>query len=103
MELVAAATLWGLWSAFLLFPALGLPRMFMRAAGGLIVLELIALAVWSYGSAGCQGRPCAPLAEAGRTAASQDLPLLAVAVVALSVAWGVRRRRGRRPARGMTR
>jgi hypothetical protein len=100
MEIVATATLWGLWSGWLLFPAFGVPRMLRVAAGGLIFAELIALGVWSYGSLGCGQRPCAALAEAGRTAASIDIPALSVAVLGLAVGWGMRRyRRSRTRAR----
>jgi hypothetical protein len=96
VELIAAATLWGLFSAWLLFPAFGVPRMLRAAAATLMWLELVALLAWGYGSEGCSQRPCAALAEAARTAAGIDVPGLAVVVVALAVAHGFRHRRGAR-------
>jgi hypothetical protein len=93
MELTAAVTLWGLFSAWLLFPRLGAPRMLVRAVAALIWLELLAVLVWGFGSEDCVERPCAPLAEAGRTAAGLDLPLLSLAVLGMAVAYGLRRAR----------
>jgi hypothetical protein len=90
VEIIAAATIWGMFSCFLLFPRLGLPRAFHRTAITLLVAELVALAMWSYGSEGCLRRPCAPAAEAGRSAAAIDIPLLALALVVLAVMFGVR-------------
>jgi hypothetical protein len=90
VEIIAAATIWGMFSCFLLFPRLGLPRAFHRTAITLLVAELVALAMWSYGSEGCLRRPCAPVAEAGRSAAAIDIPLLALALVVLAVMLGVR-------------
>jgi hypothetical protein len=98
MELVAAATLWGLFSAWLLFPPLHVPHMLRRAVGALIWAELLALGFWSYGSEGCRARPCATLAEVGRAAAGQDIPALSVAVVGMAVAFGTRRHRRSRTA-----
>ena len=97
MEIVASATIWGLFSCWLLFPRLGLPAMLQRAAMTLLAAELLALGMWSYGSEDCVARPCAPVAELGRSAASFDVPLLAAALVALAVIRGVRvLRRSRR-------
>jgi hypothetical protein len=90
VEIIAAATIWGMFSCFLLFPRLGLPRLLHRTAIKLLVAELVALAMWSYGSEGCLERPCAPAAEAGRSAAAIDIPLLALALVVLAVLLGVR-------------
>jgi hypothetical protein len=90
VEIIAAATIWGMFSCFLLFPRLGLPRVLHRTAMTLLVAELVALAMWSYGSEGCLRRPCAPAAEAGRSAAAIDIPLLALALVVLAVMFGVR-------------
>ena len=93
MELTAAATLWGLFSAWLLFPQLGVPSMLRRAVAGLIWLELLAVLVWGFGSEDCIKRPCGTTAEIGRRAAALDLPLLSAAVLALTFAYGVRRAR----------
>jgi hypothetical protein len=90
VEVTAAATIWALFACFLLFPHLGLPPMLHRGAMTLLVAELVALAMWSYGSKGCLDRPCAPVAEAGYDAASLDVPLLAVALIVLAVIRGAR-------------
>lgn len=83
-----------MFSCFLLFWLLGLPAWMRWMAMTLLTAEIVALGIWSYGSEGCEQRPCAPLAEAGRTAATVDVPLLAVVLVALAalhVARAVRR------------
>jgi hypothetical protein len=90
---IAAATIWSLFSCFLIFPLLGFPPAWHRVAMLLLALELVALMFWSYGSDGCSARPCAPAAEAGRTAAMIDVPLLTLALVAFAVVRGVRHRR----------
>jgi hypothetical protein len=103
VEVTATLTIWGLFSSFIIFPIAGLPRWWSRTAMTLLVAELLALMTWSYGSVGCDDRPCSPLAEAGRTAASLDVPLLAVALIALAVVYGRRldaRARHRRPRQG---
>jgi hypothetical protein len=99
MEVTATATIWAMFSCFLLFPRLGLPPLMHRTAMTLLVAELVALAMWSYGSEGCVERPCAAAAEAGRTAASIDVPALSAALVALAMIRGVRIWRRRRVAR----
>ena len=83
VELAAAATIWGMFACFMLFPHLGLPPVFHRTAMALLVAELLALMVWSYGSEG------EPAAVAGRSAAAIDIPLLSLALVVLSVGYGV--------------
>ena len=83
MEITAAATIWGMFACFMLFPHLGLPAVFHRTAMALLVAELLALMMWSY------GRPGAPGAEAGRSVAAIDVPLLSLALVVLSVVYGV--------------
>ena len=82
VELAAAATIWGMFACFLLFPHLGLPAVFHRTAMALLVAELLALMTWSYGSGG-------PAASAARSAAAIDIPLLSLALVVLSVVRGV--------------
>jgi len=86
VEIVAAITIWIMFSCFLILPRFGLPAVFHRTAMTLLVAELVALGMWSYGS------PGAPAAEAGRSAAEFDIPLLAAALVVLSALYGVRRR-----------
>ena len=88
--MVATATIWAMFSCFLLFPRFGLPAALHRTAATLLAGELVALAMWSYGSEGCERRPCAPVAEAGRSAAEFDIPLLALALIVLAVMFGVR-------------
>ena len=89
MEVTVAATLWGLFSAFLIFPLLGLPRFLHRAAGTLLAAELVAFGIWHFGSEGCAARPCAPFAETGRTAAALDIPLLSLALLAFAMILGL--------------
>ena len=84
MELIAGTTIWGLFSCFLLFPLLRLPRRLSWAAMTLLVAELFALGAWSYGSRTCVERPCGAAAEAGRTAATIDIPLLSLALLVLA-------------------
>lgn len=94
VEVIAAATIWSMFSCFLLFPRLGLPPMLHRSAMTLLVAEIVALGMWSYGS------PGAPGSEAGRSLAALDIPLLAVGLVALAIIRGVRgSRRKRRVSR----
>ena len=93
MVVIATATLWALFCCFLIFPLLGFPPAWHRTAMLLLGLELVALMFWSYGSEGCTERPCAPAAEAGRTAAMIDLPLLAAVLLVLAIVRGVRRSR----------
>ncbi len=90
MEVVVVATLWSMFSCFLIFPQLGLPLYLRRAATSVMAAEFVAMLVWSFGSEECVERPCGAIAEAGRTAAAVDVPLLALAVVALAIIRGVR-------------
>ena len=90
MEVAAAATIWSMFSCFLLFPRLGLPAVLHRTAMTLLTAELVALAMWSYGSEGCLQRPCAASAEAGRMAAGVDIPLLSLALLVVAGICGVR-------------
>jgi hypothetical protein len=85
VALIAGITIWGLFSCFLLFPLLRIPKRLQWGAMALLVAELLALGVWSYGSRSCTQRPCSALAEAGRTAATIDVPLLALALLVLAV------------------
>ena len=94
MELVAAATLYGLFSAWLLFPLFGVPRMLTTSTAVLMWLEFLAVLIWGYTRQDCARGACSPLAEAAGTMVAVDLPALSIAVVALAVAHAVRRRRG---------
>ena len=79
MEIIAASTIYGLFSSFLLFPYLGLPRRLQWAAMSLLVAELVALGLASYYSL-----------RAGRTLASLDVPLLSAALILLAMTRAVR-------------
>jgi hypothetical protein len=82
VEIIWASTIWGLFSCFLLFPLLGLPRALHRAAMTLLCAELFMLAMYSYGGHA--------VATVGRGGATLDVPLLSVALVALAIMRGVR-------------
>ena len=86
MELVWALTLWGLWSFWLLAQHLRAPAAVTRVGAGLLVGELVALALHSFD---CADAGCGPVGRAAGTAASVDVPLLAVVFVVLAVgqAW----------------
>ena len=82
VEFAAATTIWVMFACFLLFPRLGLPALFHRTAMVLLVAELLALIVWSYSEGGSA-------AAAARSAAGIDIPLLSLALVVLSIVYGV--------------
>jgi hypothetical protein len=86
VEIVATATIWVMFGCFLVFPLFGLPAVFHRTAMLLLAAELVALAMWSYGSPGDPG------SEVGWSAAAIDIPLLALALVVLAALFGARRR-----------
>jgi hypothetical protein len=90
MELVWAATLWGLWSCWLLAQHMGAPAVVTRANAGLLVVELVALGVHSFD---CDDGGCGPAGLAAGTAASVDIPLLAVVFAALAIGRAWRRAR----------
>lgn len=79
MEIIAASTIYLLFSAFLLFPYLGLPRRLQWAAMTLLCAELAALGLYSYYRM-----------QAGRTLAEVDVPLLSLALIALGMMRAVR-------------
>jgi len=93
VELVAAATLYGLFSAWLLFPHFGVPRTLRTSTAVLAWVEFLAVLTWGYSREDCARGSCSPLAEAAKTAVAVDLPALSIAVVALAVAYAIRRRR----------
>jgi hypothetical protein len=80
-----------MFACYLLFPRLGFGPLFHRTAMFLLAAELVALAMWSYGSEDCLQRPCAAGAEVGRTAAAIDVPLLSLGLIAVAFVSGVRR------------
>jgi hypothetical protein len=91
MELVWAATIWGLWSCWLLAQHMNAPAAITRVSAGLLVAELVSLAVHSFD---CAGDGCGPAGLAAGTAASLDVPVLAALFV--SVAIGREWQRARR-------
>ncbi len=93
MEVVAAATLYGLFSAWMLLPFLGARRMLMTSAAVLTWLDFVAVIAWGYTREDCARGSCSALAEAAGAAVAVDLPALAIVVVALAVADAVRRQR----------
>ena len=102
MEVVAAATLYGLFGAWMLFPYFGVRRMLTTSAAALTWIEFVAVIAWGLTREDCAAGSCSPLGEAAGTAVAWDLPALAIAVVVLAVADAVRRHRSPRPARAVT-
>jgi hypothetical protein len=94
VELVASATLYGLFGAWLLFPLFGVPRMLTTSAAVLVWVEFLAVLTWGYTREDCARGSCSALAEVARSAVAVDLPALSIALVALAVAHAVRRQRG---------
>ena len=80
--LAAAATLWLLFSVWLICPHVGVPSRVARIVGCALAAELVLLLAWSYGTEVCDADACAPLAQAAGVAATLDLPLLSVVLVA---------------------
>jgi hypothetical protein len=99
VEPVWAATIWGLWSCWLLVQRTKAAPALARLSAALLVAELVALAVHSYG---CGHGRCGPAATAAGSAASIDLPALAALFVAGIVAreWRRARRAEERQASG---
>jgi hypothetical protein len=93
--LVAAITLWMMFSIFLIAPLAGLPRAIGRVAMILCAAELVAMLVSNYAVEACGDQPCTPLAQAAEVAARTDIPALAGAF--LVVAAVQLRRASRRP------
>jgi len=89
--LAAALTVWLMFSLWLIAPYAGLSHRFARTALVLLCAELLTLFLWSYATERCDGRDCAPLAQAAGIAARTDLPLLAAAFVAIVVLRLLRR------------
>jgi hypothetical protein len=99
MELTTALTVWITFGAWLFLPTVNAPARFSQIALSLCGAELVAAAIWSYGSEGCIQRPCAPLAETARTAAALDIPFLTGVALVLGLAYGMRRARVQAPPR----
>jgi hypothetical protein len=90
MELAAAFTVWITFGAWLFLPTVNAPARFSRIALSLCGAELLAAAIWSYGSEGCHTRPCAPVAEVARSAAAVDIPVLTGVALVLGWAYAMR-------------
>jgi hypothetical protein len=100
MELAAAMTVWCTFGAWLFLPTVNAPARFSRIALWLCGAEMVAAAIWSYGSQGCVRRPCAPLAETARSAAALDIPFLTGVAMVLACAYAIRRARAAPPQDG---
>jgi hypothetical protein len=83
--LAAAATIWMMFSLWLIVPIAGLPAGVARVAAILVSAELIALLIWSYGTENCVDSTCAPFAQAAGIAARTDIPALAGAFLVVAV------------------
>ena len=94
MELAAAATIWSLWSCWLLAQHVGAPTLLTRSAAVLVAAEILALAVHSFG---CDPGGCGPAAKTARGAATYDVPGLA-AIFVLAAGGYAWRRAARPPA-----
>ncbi|HYI20372.1 MAG TPA: hypothetical protein VD836_16760 [Solirubrobacteraceae bacterium] len=92
--LAALATIWILFSVWLLSPHVGISPRAARLVGSALVAELALLLVWSYGTDFCVERTCAPMAQAAGVAARIDLPVLAVVIVAAALRTTTARRVG---------
>ena len=74
MRVIAAVTIYAMFSAFLLFPHLGLPRRLQWAAMTLLAAELFALGLYSFYSL-----------RIGRAVATLDVPVLSAALIVLAI------------------
>jgi hypothetical protein len=82
--LAAALTLWSLFSLWMLAPLIALPRLLRQTAAALLIAELLALFLFSYGTEDCDVASCAPLAQAAGMAGRTDLPALSAAFLVLT-------------------
>jgi hypothetical protein len=83
--LAAALTIWAMFSLWLIAGCVRLPGTVARVAMLLLSLELVTLAVWSYGSEKCEERTCPPLAQAAGIAARTDVPALSGVFILITV------------------
>ena len=91
----AAATIWLLFSFWIVVPIARIPPRMGTVAMTQLVVELCCLFTWSFGVQGCDDRTCAPLGQAAGIAARTDVPALAGAFLVIAL---VRLRRyGTRP------
>jgi hypothetical protein len=82
-----AATIWGLWSCWLVCQFVHAPALLTRSAAWLLVAELVALAVRSF--SGCGEGACGPGARAATSVATIDVPALGALLIAVATlhAW----------------
>jgi hypothetical protein len=80
VEVIAAATIWGLFGSFLIFPMFHLPPALQGTAAALIAAELLALMMNGLGGPG--------VAIAGHSLAMIDVPLLAAGLVGVAIMHG---------------
>jgi hypothetical protein len=90
VEVAAAFTVWLSFGAWLFFPTVRAPAFFGRVAISLCAAEMLAVAIWCFGTEGCQQRPCALVPETARTAAALDIPVLTGLGLTLAAAYGLR-------------
>ena len=95
--LAAALTVWILFSFWLTAPLIGVPARLRRIGAWLLWVEIAALLIHSYGTEGCQGDTCAPVALTVGIAARVDVPILAAAFLAIACVDLVRRARAAAP------
>jgi hypothetical protein len=74
VEIIAASTIYGLFSAFLLFPHMGLPRQLQWAAMSLLTAELFALGLYAFYSF-----------QVGQAMATRDVPVLGAGLIVLGM------------------
>ena len=92
--LAALATVWILFSVWLMSPLVGIAPRAARLVGAALLTEIGLLLAWSYGTDLCLERTCAPIAQAAGVAARIDLPVLAVVIVAAALRTTTARRVG---------
>ena len=93
--IVWALALWGFWSCWLLGQYMHAPAAITRVGAVLLVAELLTLAVHSFG---CTDDDCSVAGAAAGSAASVDVPVLGLVLLALGV--GREWRRAHRVAQG---
>jgi hypothetical protein len=90
MEVAAALTVWITFGGWLFLGVVDAPPVFGRIALTLCAAELIATAIWSYGTESCHQRPCAAVPEVAREAAALDIPLLTAVALVLGIVYALR-------------
>ena len=95
MPVLWGATIWCLWSCWLLCQYVHAPALLTRGAAGLLVAEFLALLVRSFG---CGEGDCGIGARAAGSVATVDVPVLAALLVAAATVHAWRRAAGRQRA-----